>query len=686
MKISWCCFGLLLMIVVFGCNHQQNQSHYLIIVGSNASTAEKLAASDLKADLEKVTDKPVTIIQENEKFTGESVNYVIGTPFSNSLITSLIDEKSIRLSEDFPGPRGGIWDKSQIDGVEVIVLAGSDIQGTQYAVYDYSHEVLGIDPFYYWTGKEPEKNRVDPLNFKERIITPPRVPILCYFENDVDELANLKEPLLEYDWESYTEMIDALVRIRYNAIHLFDMLGRPEFFIRPAYKAIRPDYDIDIDYIEKMIDYAHDKGMMVQIDMALGYKINPISEDKASCWSEYKDTWIATWNYYFEKTPLGKADIFALRPRNQVWDWEYKSSCDEDKVEVFNEVYEAFGKVIDRHNREAKKLVICYADGMEMFNNGFNPPKDFIIAWSDDGWAGFEYLPEDTKGYEFGTYMHAGFWLNHTVHDPYPEKIDSTMNMMFDRYQADRYCMVNGQQFRPFLLNLEALSEVSMAPDDYDGEKFYQNWTERYFDKSVANLAVQAMKLLHETQFDNKGYVEHLWEIREAISYLSNSPIERPGKTPVSYDYGRVENDLEHVKSRMVTISRALEIAGKGLNNVADQDTFYYDYVYLPILLYYDLLYFESILHKMALVKREFELTQKESLLEQARKLLADSRSQLDTLYKHRIDGDKNPKWETWYDPEKRRPNNGFPTTEMLNTIEEAMVTTWNSNQDKAND
>ena len=31
---------------------------------------------------------------------------------------------------------------------------------------------------------------------------------------------------------------------------------------------------------------------------------------------------------------------------------------------------------------------------MELFNGGFNPPKDFIVAWSDNGWGEFDYLPK----------------------------------------------------------------------------------------------------------------------------------------------------------------------------------------------------------------------------------------------------------------------------------------------------
>lgn len=667
---SWLSIG----IIIFGCSHRQN-GNYTIIVGSRASTAEKLAAEDLEKDLQKVSGTPVSVIGENEKIHPQGICYIIGTPASSDLISNLINEGSIQLGQDYPGSRGGIWSKVKVNDKEVIVLAGSDLQGAQYAVYDYCHEVLGIDPFSYWTGTEPDNNQhIDPLNFEDRTITPPKVPILGYFENDVDELANLKAPLLEYDWESYKEMIDALVRIRYNAIQLFDMLGRPEFFMRPEYKAIRPDYDIRMDYIEKMIDYAHDKGMMVQIDMALGYKIKAFDETIASCWKEHKDKWIEAWKYYFEKTPLGKADIFVLRPRNQIWDWEYQSSCGEDKIDVFNQVSEEFGKIVDQYNPTATKVVICYADAMDMFNQGFSPPKDFIIAWSDDGWAGFEYLPQSTRGYTFGTYMHAGFWLNHTVHDPYPGKIDSTMTMMFDRYRADSYCLVNGQQFRPFLLNLEAFSQVSYAPEAFDGEQFYHEWTKRYFGDTIALTAVRAMKLLHKTQFDNKGYVEHLWEIKEAISYLSNSPLERPGKEPIPHSYKSVANDISHVQKRMKTIDQALKTAREGVSE-ADTLIFYHDYVYLPILLYHDLIRFEMTLHKMAVLKREFEQTANVQLVEQAREYLEEARSQLRMIYAHRISGDKNPRWDTWYDPAKRRPNNGFPTMHMLDTIGDTMAT-----------
>jgi hypothetical protein len=660
--------SLCIAIVLHSCNEREQ---IFIVIGEKASTTEILTANHLKKDLESVSGKTVSVIDDSKTIPPAATIFIVGTPLSNGIIGKLIKSKLPVLTEDFPGNRGGIWAKVKLeDGMESIVLAGSDVQGTQYAIYDYCQKVLGIDPFEYWTGKLPDTGKpFNPFNFSDKIIPPPEIPILCYFENDVDELANLKTPLLEYDWESYTQMINSLVRLKYNAIHLFDMLGRPEFFQRVEYQKIRPDYDVRLSYIDSLIDYAHDMGMKVEIDLSLGYKIKPMAQERADCWKNNKDEWIATWKYYFEETPIRKADIFSLRPRNQVWDWEYKSSCGEDKTEVFNEVYKVLGDIIDSYNPDALKVATCYADGMEMFNNDFAPPNDWIIAWSDDGWGGFASLPESTKGYSFGTYMHAGFWKNHTIHDPYPEKIDTVMKMVVSKFQANKYWEINGQQFRPFLINIEAFAAAASNPEAFNGEAFYKEWTERYFGEQAAVFAVRSMKKLHEAQFDKISYVQHLSEIKQVIGYLGNISISRPGTPPVMANYERIESNFQHVEKRFEILKQALAEAERGQEFVDIGNTFYHDYILLPVNLYIDLLSFEITLNKMALLKKTFEETGDKTSLEEALKLLEKAGSELNIVYKRSLEGDKNERWAGWYDPVKRRPNNGFPTLEMLNKI-----------------
>ncbi|WKX76246.1 hypothetical protein [Zobellia laminariae] len=72
----------------------------------------------------------------------------------------------------------------------------------------------------------------------------------------------------------------------------------------------------------------------------------------------------------------------------------------------------------------------------------------------------------------------------------------------------------------------------------------------------------------------------------------------------------------------------------------------------------------------MAVLKKEFEVTSNDLLLNEAKALLPEAKTQLEEIYRNRKSGDKSPKWDNWYNPEIRRPNNGFPTFEMLNKIE----------------
>lgn len=666
-------FSVLIIVVAFFSINTQlcAQSDVYLMQGINATKVEKNTILDFKKDLQKVISDTVLIITDTDKIPTDGTVFLLGTTDSNKKIAKLVKSKKINLSPSNPGSRGGIWAKLKIKNrKKVIVIGGSDVEGLQYAIYDYSHQILGIDPFEYWTGKTPEKNNeIDFFTFENKTINPPLVPIMCYFENDVDELANYRGKLLEYDWESYTEMINSLVRIRYNSIQFFDMLGRPEFFVRQEYKALSPNYQVDVEYLDKMIDYAHLKGMKVQIDLSLGYQMRSLSVEESYCWTTYKNKWIDAWKYYFEETPIGKADIFSLRPRHQVWDWEYESACGEDKATVFNDVYKELDKLIDHYKPDATKIAIIYHDGMEIFEGDFNPPKDWIAVWCDDGFGDFEHLPKSTKGYDFGTYMHAGFWKNHTVHNPYPTKVDTIMKKMFQDYGADKYCQVNGQNFRPFLLNIEAYSEVCNNPVDFNGEDFYKSWTERYFSEDAAKWAVESMKVLHKVQSGRNGYVQHLWEIKKTISYLSNSPLERPGKTPIPYKYSRVLEDIENLKREFDSFQEAVDAAEKGAVVNKKNEDFYYSYVLLPVKLYSELITFERTLHEMALLKKEFEETNNRELLREVLILGETAKKQLELVYKTTLEGDKNPKWENFYNPSIRRPNNGFPKMEDLTII-----------------
>lgn len=644
------------------------QKKCIIYHGKNANASELAICDDLKNDIENVTGQKVIILPEPEKINGEENYYLVGTFASSYLIHQMAGKNIIQWNSEGMGPSGGMIQYVKLGKTAIIVLAGITVAGEQNTVYEYSKTELGIDPLSYWTGFKPKKKiEKDWYKVNNRIVPSSVVPIICYFENDVDELANLHKPYLEYDMETWKGMVNSLRRIHYNAIQLFDMLGRAEFFNREPYKLLRPNYHTNLKLVDSMIDYAHLKGIRIQVDLSPGYEMKSLTDSEALCWTKYKQKWIDIWVYYLTQTPLGRADIFSLRPRNQVWDRAYVSSCGENKIQVFNEVYAALDSVLNIYKPQAEKLCICYDDGMEMFNNGFNPPKDFTVVWSDDGYCDFSRLPLSTKGYNFGTYVHAGFWENHTVHDPYPEKIDSVMNFMANKFQATHYIDVNGQTFRPFLLNLEAFGQWAYNPATFNGTNFYKDWCLYYFGRAAAPFAVSSMKALHQAQFGQNGYVQNLSEIKGLIAFLQK---EEEGIKPGNN--GFLNNKMRHsdLSVRVGFLKIALEEALKGLPEAKDQAGFYYDYIYLPALMYNQLLEFEKTLMYAAELKFNYTTgNRKKENLDRAKSLIIKASNQLKVVYATCLKGDENPKWATWYDPAKRRPNNGFPTLDMIASI-----------------
>lgn len=619
-----------------------------IVYGRFATKMERLACSDLQVDWQQVTGQEMRLLAESEPLPVDGIVFLVGCPQTSERVARLVAEGKVPITATStgsvqavsPGHRGGCI--QVVDNM--IVLAGCDAQGAQYAVYDFCRDSLGIDPFAYWTGYQP-----DPLphfslsDVQQQVIQPPHVPILCYFDNDNDELANLHEPLLEFSWEQWQALIDTLVRLKFNAVEPFDHFGRSEYFTREPYLKLRPDYQVNETLLNRLIDYAHDKGMLVQVSFGLGWHFKPISDEAADNWTVHKSKWLETWQYYLDHTPIGRCDIFANRPRHQKLDHPYRSSSGEHVVDVFHEVFAEMHRMVRDHNPEAMLIADLYSEGRDVFNAGFRPQPedDYLLMWADDGYGRFPHLLTTNNGYRNGIYVHAGFWQNHVVQDPYPVLLASEMQRAILDLGADKYCLVNGQTFRHFILNLELCSAVCENPVDFDAATFFTKWVTRYFGKAAANHVVQIYNWLHEAQAGNKGYVELLWDVQ-----IAQRRVQGAGE----------RGEIASIQKRITLLEKALKLAKKTTPLVKDQAYFYHDQVLLPVRLLLQLNQF--LLH---LTLAGYHPTQPERLVQA-----------IETLQTHtntRLQGDNNQKWATWYSPAKARPNNGYPDIQFLKNI-----------------
>ena len=637
-------------------------SDIYIFHGKDANSLETTAIKDLKKDLELIVEKTVeikdlsvtTISELEKKLPPKGSIILVGTPRSNPIIHDLAEKEIITVTEKHPGKRGGIIKRIDVFSREMLVLGGSDEQGTQYTIYDFARNDLGRDPFLYWTDcKIKTKPDFEFSSISDRIIEPPLVKILGYFDNDNDELANMTKPYLEFSFEHWKEIINSLVRLRYNAIDIHDHLGRGEFYTWPHYQDIRPNYEPNVNLLNKVIDYAHERGVLVQVSFYLGWKFNTISDKGRLNWPKYKEEWKNIWRYYLEHTPIGKCDIFLNRPRDQKWDTKYRGKGKgNDPVSVFNEAFPEMCKILKEHNPEAIIIVDLYMEGRDVYEKEFRPePKEnFIMAWPNDGFGKFEYMPKDMDNYEWGVYMHAGYFWNHVVHDPYPEVLSKNLKKAFLDFKMREYCLVNGQTFRHFILNLETCSELCNSPENFDAKNFYSNWCARYFGSEHAEEILSLLQALHKAQKGNWGYVSLMSHLRftpiriRLLKYfkfaagLINKIYEKIGQLGETY--------LQKAEENVKNLSKALEKANNLIDEVENQQ-FFFDHVILQIKL---LLELNQIGHNIQLA----------AFNRNSKKYLQEAASYILQHHETRMKGDRNEKWSNWYDPTIRRPNGGY--------------------------
>ncbi|MCF8262672.1 MAG: glycosyl hydrolase 115 family protein [Melioribacteraceae bacterium] len=623
--------------------HDYSSNQHILIIGDKSTDIEYLAAKDLKNDLERVTQSKVMLMSEKEYKNQNGFIYLIGTVNTNYKINELANLRKINLSGENPGKRGGIIQVvEENNGGKILIIGGSDPEGCMYSLFEFSHKNLGIDPFAFWTGYNPKKNTdFNPLQVSDEIISPPKVDYLEYFVNDENELANLEEPVGKIGFRLGKQLIDSLVRLKFNVL-------------------------LPSSMADSTINYARKRGMLIVEDFRLGKYPNDFTDQVELCFSENRDKWIENWEYQLQNFKYKDSIFVEYRPRYPFADIAYESSCGENLVELFTEIYRVKDSLLNIYYPNTPKSAELYASGMRLFNEGFRPPKDYYVLWSDDGKGGFELYPEDTYGYKFGIYNHAGFWRNHIVMDPYPVKIETLMKKMFREYDAYNIVKVNGQTFRLFLINIEALARVSNDPENFDGEKFYNEWVTRYFGFKHSNEMVRILKDFHDAQYDRMGYVEVLWYIKKIIAYLGDEKVQGAWK---SFYVNKEEVLIERLDWRLDKITDALNRAYEIEHTVDDQSYFYHDHILLQIELLKEIYEFQNALEEAVDLKEVYLQKKNQTDLNSFIEKIHEANDILQSHTSNKIKGDKNMDWATWYYPSKQRPNNGYPTEEMLNNL-----------------
>ncbi|MFO8056803.1 MAG: glycosyl hydrolase 115 family protein [bacterium] len=639
----------------------------LIVYGGGAASGEVHAARELATDLAKVYGFSAEVVSADEFQEGsrpqEAALFYVGTVDTHSLIRRLSEQGKIEVSSAEPGPEAFVIKSFPEDGL--VVIAGCDERGTLYGAYGFSERFLGIDPLAYWTGKEPEQRdslTIEPIHVRRE---PPAFKLRGYFDNDSDMLANYKGRKLVIEFDTWKEMIDSLARLGYNFIDPFDTMGRTEFWVWPYYKENFPGYHTDLELLNKIMDYAHKKGMLVQVSTYLGYEFHHLPYEK-KCLSIYHDDWIEAYRYLLEETPAGKADIFYHSPRDPWWDWPYICAYETllgiDKGRLHSRLINDLYKLVKEHNPDARLMGLFWSDGKEFWEKGtYRPRKDIDMVWSDDGYGRYPSWPEERRGHDFGIYIHAGYWKNHVMQDPYPARIKKSVLEAYQR-GLNEYIFVNGQDFKHFILNLEACARAAWDPEAFEPQSYYQQWTGRYFGKDAAPLTVKSLKALHRAHDLAGGFADLTMKTKiyiELVRYYA----------PYCRDYSYLDPALNEAERSLSLARQARKLVPKESKKVFD------DQVLFPARIYLKNLELHAgvagtIRARCTLLDPFAGLSEKQEAIDDLKRYRKEAPEDLAELLRLLRQGSGWEKWEGWTRPENFRKYEPPPEIE---TVESAL-------------
>src|SRR5215472_5770576 len=189
-----------------------------LLVDANDYPGVLRAATDLKADIARVTGVSPSILNKDE--TSRPNLVIIGTIGKSAIIDRLAQEAKLDVR-----PVAGKWESfiiqtcdSPLPGVDsALVIAGSDKRGTIFGIYDVS-EQIGVSPWYWWADvpvTHQDALFVKPGTYAEG---PPAVKYRGIFLNDEAPALTgwVKATYGNYNHQFYEKVFELLLRLKAN--------------------------------------------------------------------------------------------------------------------------------------------------------------------------------------------------------------------------------------------------------------------------------------------------------------------------------------------------------------------------------------------------------------------------------------------------------------------------------------
>ena len=371
---------------------------------------------------------------------------------------------------------------------DVVCLAGADIRGTIYAIYQFSQAVLGIDPMYLWTDKQPEKRNSIPLPADFAKVYPsPVIKYRGFFPNDEDLLSGWipgsKSERTGISLRVWDNIFETTLRLKGNMIV-------PGTWIFPD---------------DAQVEAASKRGLIVNQHHAipLGVNVARWPKDVPYNFSTHPEILERAWTnavamYKPDEEILWSVGLRGLSDSSYAALDPSVRDNDELLAKRISDAITEQMKIVRAKYPKAQFVTDLWQEGARLMQKGLlKIPPEVTLVWADTGYGDMQDGGRVAAGQ--GAYFHVAM-MNFNANQLSEMVPVSVIDEELGRYikaGATAYFLVNTSDIRPVAMTTRAVMDVAWGgvPAEGDGDLgFYRSWASEEFGSKSADAVAAVYK------------------------------------------------------------------------------------------------------------------------------------------------------------------------------------------------
>ena len=336
----------------------------------------------------------------------------------------------------------------------VVCLTGKDMRGTIYAIYEFSQRILGVDPMYLWTDKQPAKRAsiVLPADFA-RAYPSPVFKYRGFFTNDEDLLSGWIPPAkgdqTGISLKAWDMVFETTLRLKGNMVV-------PGTWIFPD---------------DAQVHAATERGLIINQHHAipLGVNVARWPADVPYNYSTHPEILEHAWTNAVNLYKPDEEILWSVGLRG-LSDSSYASldeSVRNNDPLLGQRISEAIAdqmKIVRARYPNAQFVTDLWQEGARLMQEGYlKIPPEVSLVWADTGYGDMQDGGKVAAGQ--GMYFHVAMMNGQAnqLSEMVSVKIIQSEIGRYIKAGATAYFLVNTSDIRPYVMTTRAVMNMAWA-------------------------------------------------------------------------------------------------------------------------------------------------------------------------------------------------------------------------------